>query len=77
MAWDHCHTLATLQGVVNRTGPNLYITFVERGKSDIDKFWYDKFRRGGGWLSFGDFAALTSSSRLVNHGTLPGDHIRR
>ena len=25
--WDHCHAVSTLQGIANRTGPNLYVLY--------------------------------------------------
>lgn len=37
-AWDDVHTIATLQGIVNRTSPHLYIFLVQNGKADIDRY---------------------------------------
>ncbi len=43
--WDHCHAVATLQGIVNRDHPRLYLLFVEsqilEGKN-VDQYWFDK-----------------------------------
>ena len=50
-AWDHAHTLATLQGLVNRESPRLYTFFVKNGGHDIDRYWWDKYRAEGKWLS--------------------------
>jgi len=50
-AWDDVHTIATLQGIVNRTSPNLYIFLVQNGKADIDRYWWNKYRAKGEWLS--------------------------
>src|SRR5690606_18309399 len=50
-AWDHAHTLATLQGLVNRESPRLYTYFVKNEEHDIDRYWWDKYRADGQWLS--------------------------
>lgn len=51
MAWDHAHAVATLQGNVNRTGPNLYVRFVKRGKVNIDDYWLARMSEPGQWLA--------------------------
>ena len=51
MAWDHAHALATLQGIVNRDGPRLYLQFVQLGSTDIDRYWFEKYRQPGRWLA--------------------------
>jgi hypothetical protein len=28
-AWDHCHAISSLQGIVNRNQPSLYVMFVD------------------------------------------------
>jgi len=48
--WDHTHTLATLQGVVNRNKPQLYLFYVENEGINIDRYWWNKYRRPGKWL---------------------------
>ncbi len=53
MAWDHAHAVATLQGIVNRVGPTLYLRFVDShtvGGKNIDDYWLDKLREPGQWL---------------------------
>src|SRR5690606_12533921 len=50
-AWDHTHTLATLQGLVNRESPRLYTYFVKNGRYDIDRYWWNKYRAEGKWLA--------------------------
>lgn len=50
LAWDDVHAVATLQGVVNRDAPRLYVYFVMEGNNDIDGYWWDKYRRKGEWL---------------------------
>lgn len=49
-AWDDVHTVATLQGIVNRGAPNLYIYFVKEGKHDIDEYWWNRYSQKGEWL---------------------------
>ena len=50
-AWDHVHTVATLQGIVNRQVPRLFCFFVECGKICIDEYWWEKYRKPGKWLA--------------------------
>lgn len=51
-AWDHCHAVAALQGLVNRAGPTLYLRFIEsqHGGQNIDDFWLTELSRPGQWL---------------------------
>ena len=50
LVWDDVHAVATLQGVVNRDAPRLYVYFVMEGKNDIDGYWWDKYAQKGEWL---------------------------
>ena len=50
-AWDDVHAVATLQGVVNRKAPRLYVYFVMERKFDIDAYWWNKYSAPGEWLS--------------------------
>jgi len=50
-AWDHCHAVATLQGIVNRKSPRLYIRFVNAHGQNIDDYWLNILTRRGGWLA--------------------------
>ncbi len=50
-AWDHAHAVATLQGIVNRDAPRLYVRFVENGGKNIDDYWLAKLRMPGAWLA--------------------------
>ena len=50
LAWDDVHAVATLQGVVNRDTPRLYVYFVMEGNNDIDGYWWNKYSRKGEWL---------------------------
>ena len=49
--WDHAHTAATLQGIVNRNAPQLFFFFVEQPGLCIDQYWWDKYREPGRWLA--------------------------
>src|SRR5690606_441133 len=51
LAWDHAHTLATLQGLVNRDSRRLYTYFVKSNEHDIDRYWWDMYRTEGKWLA--------------------------
>ena len=42
LAWDDVHAVSTLQGVVNRDTPRLYVYFVMEGENDIDAYWWNK-----------------------------------
>lgn len=57
-AWDHLHTIATLQGVVNRNTPSLYIKYVEESGTSIDEYWWNKYRKSGEWLAGRDTLLL-------------------
>ncbi|MCL2622744.1 MAG: hypothetical protein FWD31_03665 [Planctomycetaceae bacterium] len=50
-AWDHVHTAAVLQGVVNRNEPRLFYFFVETGRQCIDEYWWEMYRKPGKWLA--------------------------
>ncbi|MGE5294426.1 MAG: hypothetical protein ACM3VT_06320 [Solirubrobacterales bacterium] len=52
MAWDHCHTVAVLQGLVNRDEPVLYLRYIETeiGNRSIDDYWLAKLSEPGQWL---------------------------
>ena len=49
--WDHTHTAATLQGIVNRQQPRLFYFFVETGNKCIDEYWWEMYRKPGKWLA--------------------------
>jgi hypothetical protein len=52
MAWDHCHTVAALQGLVNREGPILYLRVIETeiGSKSVDDYWLAKLSQPDQWL---------------------------
>lgn len=51
--WDEMHFVSSLQGIVNRQQPELYLFVVGSGEPglDIDRYWLDKFRSPNGWLA--------------------------
>ena len=49
--WDELHATATLQGIVNRKEPRLYIDYVESHGIGIDRYWWNRYRQKGAWLS--------------------------
>ena len=64
-AWDDVHTVSTLQGVVNRTVPQLYLLLVKEGNHDIDRYWWDKYRKEGEWLAGKDTICYRTMEELV------------
>ncbi|WP_370453850.1 hypothetical protein [Proteiniphilum sp. X52] len=48
--WDDIHTISTLQGVVNREEPRLFVNYVVESGIEIDSYWWNKYRQQGEWL---------------------------
>lgn len=48
--WDDIHTISTLQGVVNREEPRLFVNYVVESGIEIDSYWWNKYRQPGEWL---------------------------
>ena len=63
--WDELHAASTLQGIVNRKRPRLYIDYVVNGEKAIDAHWWSLFRSKGEWLAGRDTLALTSVEEAV------------
>ncbi|MGC4232333.1 MAG: GxGYxYP family putative glycoside hydrolase [Niabella sp.] len=51
IVWDVLHAVSTLQGIVNRNQPNLYIKYVVTHNVSVDDYWLNKYREPGKWLS--------------------------
>lgn len=69
-AWDHCHTISSLQGIVNRNQPSLYVLFVDSQilpGENVDEYWLDKYRQQGQWLSGRSIRKIDSVEDLVAH----------
>lgn len=49
--WDIMHLTSTLQGIVNRDIPQLYIRYVDKDGVWIDDYWWNKYRQQGQWLA--------------------------
>lgn len=64
--WEILHATATLQGIVNRETPQLYIRYVnnERGQN-VDDYWWNKYRQKGEWLAGKDTLALESLDQAL------------
>jgi hypothetical protein len=63
--WDHIHTLATLQGIVNRKEPRLYLYYIENEGINIDRYWWDKYRQKGKWLHDADTIVYQDLTDLI------------
>lgn len=53
-AWDQVHAVATLQGIVNRDAPRLYVRAIanpEGGNILVDDWWLARLQAPGGWLA--------------------------
>jgi len=67
MAWDHCHAAATLQGIVNRDKPRLYLRFVDsqHGSRNVDDYWLDQLRQPGQWLAGRETKTIPNILELI------------
>lgn len=48
--WDDAHFVSSLQGIVNRNEPRLYIFFVGGENGTVDRYWLRRLREPGEWL---------------------------
>ena len=64
--WDQLHTVSTLQGIVNRHKPSLYINYVVNGNIDVDSYWWNKYRNKGEWLYGCDSVGCKSVEEAVS-----------
>ena len=60
-AWDTAHLVASLQGIVNRDGPVLFVRFMEHP----DDFWFDYLREEGQWLAGREVLRIESLEDLI------------
>jgi len=60
-AWDTAHLVASLQGIVNRDAPVLFVRFMP----DPDDFWFDSFFEEGGWLAGRRVERIESLEKLL------------
>ncbi|MGV8878400.1 MAG: GxGYxYP domain-containing protein [Sphingobacteriaceae bacterium] len=62
--WDHTHAVSTLQGIVNRKAPRLYVFLVKNGDTDIDRYWWNKYHKKNKWLQGRDTTTYTNITDL-------------
>jgi hypothetical protein len=60
-AWDTAHLVASLQGVVNRERPRLFVRFVPQ----TDDFWFNWLRATGNWLADAQVIRIESLEGLL------------
>jgi len=60
-AWDTAHAVASLQGIVNRDAPRLFVRFMPHP----DDFWFDHLTGKGQWLAGRTIVRLESLDDLV------------
>lgn len=65
--WDHLHTIATLQGIVNRDKPRLFIKYVQESGNSIDEYWWNKYRQPGEWLAGRDTVELAGIVETISY----------
>jgi len=65
-AWDHAHAVATLQGIVNRDGPRLYVRFVAARGVQCDDYWLDRLSAPGQWLERVRREPIPDLTTLIN-----------
>lgn len=63
--WDDIHAVSTLQGVVNRESPCLYVNYVVESSREIDRYWWNKYRGDGEWLCGRDTVVYDDILSLV------------
>jgi hypothetical protein len=60
-AWDTLHLAASVQGIVNRQRPTLFIRF----ESHPDDFWWNQLRQQGHWLAGRPVRKVDSIGQLL------------
>lgn len=66
--YDHSLLVTSLQGLVNRDAPRLYISYVKErsgARRNVDEFWFDKLRAELGWLADSDVVRVSSIEELL------------
>ena len=49
--WDHAHFVSSVQGIVNREQPRLYVYFIGGEEGTIDRYWLARLQEPGEWLA--------------------------
>lgn len=65
--WDALHCVSTLQGIVNRDSPQLYIKYIMSHGIDIDSHWWNIYRKKSEWLHLYDTISVDDVCEAVNH----------
>lgn len=63
--WDEIHTIATLQGVLNRDVPQLFVNYIVESEHEIDTYWWNKYRQKGEWLHGRDTIFYSEIAELI------------
>jgi hypothetical protein len=66
-AWDEAHAITTLQGIVNRSAPRLYLRFVEHEGRNIDDYWLEHLSATGMWLADRPRQMLATLEAAITH----------
>ena len=64
-AWDEAHVVSTLQGLVNRDAPRLYLRYVSWDGRNVDDFWLARLRAPNAWLGDAEFEQIDTLEALV------------
>lgn len=64
-AWEYVHAVCTLQGIVNREAPRLYVRLNESGGRHLDDHWLARMSAPGQWLAGTKRRAIPSLESLV------------
>lgn len=60
--WDETHLAVSLQGLVNRTAPRLFIRYLK----EPDDFWWGQMTSTGGWLDGRTVVRVTNVKELLD-----------
>lgn len=60
-AWDTLHLVASVQGIVNREQPTLFVRFL----SETDDFWWNYLKNENGWLADRPVVEIDSIETLL------------
>jgi hypothetical protein len=61
--WDETHLAVSLQGLVNRAGPRLFIRYLK----EPDDFWWEQMIQPGGWMAGRPVVRVQTIAELLEH----------
>lgn len=67
LLWDMMHAVASIQGIVNRDTPRLYIKYVKNSGVNIDEYWWNLYRKPGEWLADKKAGETTNFFNVVDY----------